>query len=510
MNTNFKLQNFFQDSELQVEFNSKLEASKFDSFVKMFKVFRLRTSANQNLILSSLVEKSLKSEHKDSVFLFCKTYEAVNLGISRSTLERFFVKLTELGIIVKVASKETEAEKTINAYAFNTEKLQDFMASELKFNAYYKSIFGDNEKPKKDNIKDDEIKRAQVEILALKDEVKFRDEKIDELKKNNTPKLEKGQGIYVVAEVEELQGNFEKTREKLAEVVVAYEKLGNSYKELLENYEKLKSADSEAVAVLEARNQHLEALVNESKEIKAITEYQEYKDLAESNSLLESTATRLTKENDELEKKLENALSRISELENQKGVSIGEKDEKIKELESKLESARELFKEQKKEIETLKKSSGANIDEIKANIEADIKARFNERIEGQNKKVNELVAEKEARIKELELDKENFVKEVVALKEVEVNQLREKVANLELELSKTKSPNFTYIDLGTVEKRLQTKFNPTQLQEIMEVLRNTKQPTCESEAEKAEKEVYIPEITNEGDAPVFQQDDLPF
>ena len=506
----FTLENYFQDSELQVEFNSKLEASKFNSFVKMFKVFRLRTNANQNLILSSLVEKSLKSEHKDSVFLFCKTYEAVNLGISRSTLERFFTKLTELGIIVKVASKEIEAEKQINAYAFNTDKLQDFMASELKFNAYYKSIFVDNEKPKKDNIKDDEIKRAQVEILSLKDEIKFRDEKIDELKKNNTPKLEKGQGIYVVAEVEELQGNFEKTREKLAEVVVAYEKLGNLYKELSENYEKLKSADSEAVAVLEARNQHLEALVNESKEIKTVTEYQEYKDLAESNNLLESTAARLTKENDELQKKLEEALSRIAELENQKGDYSGDKDEKIKELESKLESAREVFKEQKSEIETLKKSSGANIDEIRANIEADIKARFNERIEAQNKKVNELVAEKEARIKELELDKENFVKEVVALKEVEVNQLKEKVANLELELSKTKSPNFTYIDLGTVEKRLQTKFNPTQLQEIMEVLRNTKQPTCEGEAEKAEKEVYTTEITDEGDAPVFQQDDLPF
>ncbi|WP_435659199.1 hypothetical protein, partial [Helicobacter rodentium] len=230
----------------------------------------------------------------------------------------------------------------------------------------------------------------------------------------------------------------------------------------------------------------------------------------ESNNLLESTAARLTKENDELQKKLEEALSRIAELENQKGDYSGDKDEKIKELESKLESAREVFKEQKSEIETLKKSSGANIDEIRANIEADIKARFNERIEAQNKKVNELVAEKEARIKELELDKENFVKEVVALKEVEVNQLKEKVANLELELSKTKSPNFTYIDLGTVEKRLQTKFNPTQLQEIMEVLRNTKQPTCEGEAEKAEKEVYTTEITDEGDAPVFQQDDLPF
>ncbi|WP_301052527.1 hypothetical protein [Helicobacter rodentium] len=44
----------------------------------------------------------------------------------------------------------------------------------------------------------------------------------------------------------------------------------------------------------------------------------------------------------------------------------------------------------------------------------------------------------------------------------------------------------------------------------MEVLRNTKQPTCEGEAEKAEKEVYTTEITDEGDAPVFQQDDLPF
>ena len=486
MNTSFKLQNFFQDSELQINFNSKLEASKFNSFVKIFKVFRLRLNANQNLILSALVEKSLKSENKDSAFLFCKTYEAVNLGISRSTLERFFVKLTELGIIVKVASKEIEAEKTINAYAFNTDKLQDFMASELKFNAYYKSIFGDNEKPKKCNIKDDEVKRMRSEILALKDEVKFRDEKIDEL-----------------------QGNFEKTREKLAEVAAAYEKLGNSYKELLENYEKLKSADSEAVAVLEARNQHLETLVNESKEIKEVTESQEYKDLAESNSLLESTVTRLTKENNELQKKLEGTLNRIADLENQKGEPSGDKDEKIKELESKLESAREFFKDQKIEIETLKKNSGANIDEIRANIEADIKAKFNERIEAQNKKVNELVATKEARIKELELDKENFVKEVVALKEVEVNQLKEKVTSLELELSKTKSPNLTLIDLSAIKKRLQTKFNPTQLREIMGVLKNPEQPT-ESDAEKAEKEVYTTETTNERDAPVFQQGDLPF
>lgn len=90
MKTTFTLQEFFQDSELKVDFNSKLKRANFNSFVKMLKVFRLRTNANQNLILSALVEKSLTSKNKDSVFLFCKTFEAVNLGISRSTLERFF------------------------------------------------------------------------------------------------------------------------------------------------------------------------------------------------------------------------------------------------------------------------------------------------------------------------------------------------------------------------------------------------------------------------------------
>lgn len=509
---NFNIKDFFKDTDINVNFNTKLQKEKFIPFIKLLKVFRLRGNLNQQLIISSIITKALESEREDSAFVYVQSYMAIELGISRKTMSRFFQKLLALEIIVKVASKEVlenGSNKEYCAYSINADKLEAFLGAELTFNQYYKSIFGNNEKSKKDNIKDDEIKRMQSEILALKDEVKFRDEKIDELKKNNSPKLKKGQGIYVVAEVEELQGNFEKTREKLAEVVAAYEKLGNSYKDLLENYEKLKSADSEAVAVLEARNQHLEALVNESREIKEVTESQEYKDLAESNNLLESTVTRLTKENDELGKKLGGALNRIAELENQKGDSNVDKDEKIKELESRLESARELFKDQKREINTLKKSSGANIDEIRDNIEADIKAKFNERIETQNRKVNELVAAKEARIKELELDKENFVKEVVALKEVEVNQLKEKVTSLELELSKVKNPNLTHIDLDAIEKRLQTKFNPTQAKLIMEILK-TQNNLLVRVKEKAEKEVYIPEITNEGDAKVFQQGDLPF
>lgn len=246
---NFTLQNFFQDSELQVDFNSKLEASKFDSFVKMLKIFRLRTNANQNLILSALVEKSLKSENKDSVFLFCSKYESENLGISRSTLQRFLSKLLKLDIIVKVASKEIEAEKTINAYAFNIDKFQEFMSSRLKFNDYYKTIFVEDEEETKPSRKDI-IQYLEKLVEELREEIKIRDEKIME--------LQKGEAIYNEAEVEALNNQNSELREKLAGITESYEKLANELKIKVDSLTPLALENEELKAELERIKAELE------------------------------------------------------------------------------------------------------------------------------------------------------------------------------------------------------------------------------------------------------------
>ncbi len=246
---NFTLQKFFQDSELQVDFNSKLEASKFDSFVKMLKIFRLRTNANQNLILSALVEKSLKSENKDSVFLFCNKYESENLGISRSTLQRFLSKLVKLGIIVKVASKEIEVEKTINAYAFNIDKFQDFMSSRLKFNDYYKTIFVEDEEEAKPSRKDI-IQYLEKLVEELREEIKIRDEKIME--------LQKGEAIYNEAEVEALNNQNSELREKLAGMTEAYEKLANELKIKVDSLAPIALENEELKAELERVKAELE------------------------------------------------------------------------------------------------------------------------------------------------------------------------------------------------------------------------------------------------------------
>lgn len=256
---NFSLQNFFQDSELQVDFNSKLEASKFDSFVKMLKIFRLRTNANQNLILSALVEKSLKSENKDSVFLFCNKYESENLGISRSTLQRFLSKLVKLGIIVKVASKEIEAEKTINAYAFNIDKFQEFMSSRLKFNDYYKTIFVDEEesKPSRKDI----IQYLEKLVEELREEIKIRDEKIME--------LQKGEAIYNEAEVEALNNQNSELREKLAGITESYEKLANELKIKVDSLAPLALENEELKAELE-RVKAEKGNVNDSEKVREL------------------------------------------------------------------------------------------------------------------------------------------------------------------------------------------------------------------------------------------------
>lgn len=526
----YTLQNLFQDSELKVEFNSKLKKEKFNSFNKMLKAFRLHMNANQNLIMSSLVDKSLNS--KDGVFLYLKTYEAVALGVSRSTIERFFKQLQDLQILVKVAEKEIQDNTEykdftfkVFAYAINADILDIFLNANLKFNKYYKSIFG--EKIKK-------VKGENTRILALEDEVKIRDEKIQELEKMVT-ELKKGEGVYDTKDVEGLENQNTELRNKLQEMVEAYERLGEKYKDLAEKHQKLESADNEATAVLVAENQQLKKLVEESKSIQNVTESEEYKNLLGSNQLLESTATRLTEENEELRKKLESKDLGSSESES-------EKDKKIQELESRLKKAEEYFKEQKQKIKDLQSQNGVNIDEIRAEIDKEIRDKANATLREYDAKVKERMREQENKIQELINEREDFVKSITGLKELEIRQLKSKITELESNgLSKINAKGVPFSLMDFVEKAIpmcNNHLNPTQREVVKGIfLRMAKDLTeCYAQDYKemnqmdedlaAEAEAVFPEPTNYVEAkpvikadindkgnltaPVFEQEDLPF
>lgn len=522
MKNTFTLQELFQDSELKVDFNSKLKRANFNSFVKMLKVFRLRTNANQNLILSALVEKSLTSKNKDSVFLFCKTHEAVNLGISRSTLERFFSKLIALGIIVKIASKKIEADKTINAYAFNADKLQEFMGSELKFNTYYKSIFGDEKKQKSMVSEKDKIEYLENLVEALKQEVAIRDDKIME--------LQKGQKIYDEAEVEALNEQNSELREKLAEMVEAYDKLANDLKVRVDS-----------LVPLEAENAKLKEELSKAKNIENLQESQEYQDLIESNVMLESTALRLSNENDELRKELERIKTENGNADDS---------EKVKELEDRLRNAVITFKQQKAEIEALRQqSNNVDIEKIREELEKEIKEKYNKQLrtqwDGKLQKAEDLIFKKyedrlaatielqnagieefKNRIKELETEVENSknakgvsisLEEFVEKTLPELNKnlnpmMREIIASDLRKMSSYFTKQYAKdLSQSQQENNSETSFNVEQFvpKELLEKKESVKPIPVEPYSDEKEKP-YIPKLDENGHPQVWEQDDLPF
>lgn len=446
MKTTFTLQEFFQDSELKVDFNSKLKRANFNSFVKMLKVFRLRTNANQNLILSALVEKSLTSKNKDSVFLFCKTFEAVNLGISRSTLERFFFKLITLGIIVKIASKEIETSKTISAYAFNADKLQEFMDSELKFNAYYKSIFGDEKKQKSMVSEKDKIEYLENLVKALKQEVAIRDDKIME--------LQKGQKIYDEAEVEALNEQNSELREKLAGMVEACDKLANE----------LKVRVDDNLASLEAENAKLKEELSKAKNIENLQESQEYQDLEVESKLRLSN-------NEELRKEIERIKAENSNTDDS---------EKVKELNERLMNAVQTFKQQKAEIEALKQQK-AEIEALKQQpSNDDIEKIRKESDEKYREKYNEMLRTQwdgklQKKMDLLEEEYESKVAAIVELQNAGIDELKNRIKELEAEVANNKNAENVSISLGEfVEKalpELNKNLNPMMREIIAEDLR---------------------------------------
>lgn len=487
---NFTLQNFFQDSELQVDFNSKLEASKFDSFVKMFKIFRLRTNANQNLILSALVEKSLKSENKDSTFLFCSKYESENLGISRSTLQRFLSKLVKLGIIVKVASKEIEAEKTINAYAFNIDKFQEFMSSRLKFNDYYKTIFVEDEEETKPSRKDI-IQYLEKLVEELREEIKIRDEKIME--------LQKGEAIYNEAEVEALNNQNSELREKLAGITEAYEKLANELKTKVDS-----------LTPLALENEKLKEELSKAQNVEKLEDSQEYKDLAESNRMLEDKALRVSKENEELKAELERVKA-------EKGNANDS--EKARELEARLKKAAEVYIVQKKEIELLKEQCN-NPDVLKAREDYNkmLKTQWNGDLQREK---DRLVREKEAQLAE-----------VVSFNNANIERLKNENAELKSKLENSESLNakgvpFTLEDfVDKVMPQIVHHLNPTQRAEVENTFKSMarsltecyeKDPNKEPERAikevieaEAEAEAAFPYIESTNELPASEQEDSGF
>lgn len=106
-------------------------------------------------------------------------------------------------------------------------------------------------------------------------------------------------------------------KEKLLEIISDYDKIENEFK-----------VQVDSLASLQLENEKLKEELSNTANVENLKDSQEFKDLTESNQMLEATTLRVTQENEVLRAELE----------------------KIK---SRLETARNIFKNQKSKIESL-------------------------------------------------------------------------------------------------------------------------------------------------------------
>lgn len=118
-------------------------------------------------------------------------------------------------------------------------------------------------------------------------------------------------------------------KEKLLEIISDYDKIENEFK-----------VQVDSLASLQLENEKLKEELSNTANVENLKDSQEFKDLAESNQMLEATTLRVTQENEVLRAELEKIKS-------------GNESEDIKELKSRLETARNIFKNQKSKIESL-------------------------------------------------------------------------------------------------------------------------------------------------------------
>lgn len=122
-------------------------------------------------------------------------------------------------------------------------------------------------------------------------------------------------------------------KEKLLEIISDYDKIENEFK-----------VQVDSLASLQLENEKLKEELSNTANVENLKDSQEFKDLTESNQMLEATTLRVTQENEVLRAELEKIKS---------GKVVANESEDIQELKSKLETARNIFKNQKSKIESL-------------------------------------------------------------------------------------------------------------------------------------------------------------
>lgn len=122
-------------------------------------------------------------------------------------------------------------------------------------------------------------------------------------------------------------------KEKLLEIISDYDKIENEFK-----------VQVDSLASLQLENEKLKEELSNTANVENLKDSQEFKDLTESNQMLEATTLRVTQENEVLRAELEKIKS---------GKVVANESEDIQELKSRLETARNIFKNQKSKIESL-------------------------------------------------------------------------------------------------------------------------------------------------------------
>lgn len=231
-------------------------------------------------------------------------------------------------------------------------------------------------------------------------------------------------------------------KEKLLEIISDCDKIENEFK-----------VQVDSLAALQLENEKLKEELSNTANVESLKDSQEFKDLAESNQMLEATALRVTQENEALRAELEKTKS---------GKVVANESEDIRELKSRLETARDIFKNQKSKIESL---------------ELDIKK----------------------------------AKEYSETKEKEVGQLQAKIKELESKSSANNIDKLPFSLNEFLDKALpmcNNILNPTQREKVGEILKKMSKDLAE--CYKSDSKQQKTETSENIQEPTLKQEELPF
>lgn len=127
-------------------------------------------------------------------------------------------------------------------------------------------------------------------------------------------------------------------KEKLLEIISDYDKIENEFK-----------VQVDSLTSLQLENEKLKEELSNTANVENLKDSQEFKDLTESNQMLEATTLRVTQENEVLRAELEKIKSR---LETARNIFKNQKS-KIESLESDIKKVKEYSEIKEKEAEQL-------------------------------------------------------------------------------------------------------------------------------------------------------------